>query len=175
MTLCAVDSTAARVALHRSARSRGYKLSREGTDPRSLWKGVCADLVRCVSSSSYLNVAPASPFIVPMGRARVIFVVKKVKWGKDKREKQKRWPRVRPSSSLSGVSSLPYSVETSWTSSFWHLHPLVQCAATMPCPVCFCAVEDGRCVRSDLRREGVRWYSCHYPHRCRGMDVVVVE
>jgi hypothetical protein len=33
-------STAARVALHRSARSRGYKLSREGTDTRSL-RGIC--------------------------------------------------------------------------------------------------------------------------------------
>jgi hypothetical protein len=76
MTLRPVDSTVARVALHQSVRSRGYKLSREGTDPRSLWKGVCVDLVRCVSSSSRLNVAPASPFIVPMGRARVTFVVK---------------------------------------------------------------------------------------------------
>jgi hypothetical protein len=36
MALRLVDSTAARVALHRSARSRGYKLSREGMDPRSL-------------------------------------------------------------------------------------------------------------------------------------------
>jgi hypothetical protein len=36
MALRLADSTAARVTLHRSARSRGYKLSREGTDPRSL-------------------------------------------------------------------------------------------------------------------------------------------
>jgi hypothetical protein len=36
MTLHPADSTTAHVALHRSARSRGYKLSREGTDPRSL-------------------------------------------------------------------------------------------------------------------------------------------
>jgi hypothetical protein len=36
MSLRPVDLAAARVALHRSARSRGYKLSREGTDPKSL-------------------------------------------------------------------------------------------------------------------------------------------
>jgi hypothetical protein len=36
MTLRLVNSTDARVALHRNARSMGYKLSREGTDPRSL-------------------------------------------------------------------------------------------------------------------------------------------
>jgi hypothetical protein len=35
-----VDSATACVALHRSARSRGYKLSREGTDPRPL-RGIC--------------------------------------------------------------------------------------------------------------------------------------
>jgi hypothetical protein len=40
MTLRLVDSTVARVTLHQSARSRGYKLSREGMDPRSLWRGV---------------------------------------------------------------------------------------------------------------------------------------
>jgi hypothetical protein len=34
-----VGFAAARVALHRSARSRGYKLSREGADPRSLLRG----------------------------------------------------------------------------------------------------------------------------------------
>jgi hypothetical protein len=43
MALRRVGSTAARVVLHRSARSRGYKLSRERTDPRSLLRGdVCA-------------------------------------------------------------------------------------------------------------------------------------
>jgi hypothetical protein len=41
MSLCPVDSAAARVALHRSACSRGYKRSREGADPKSLWWGVC--------------------------------------------------------------------------------------------------------------------------------------
>jgi hypothetical protein len=37
MSLRLVDFAAARVALHRSAHSRGYKLSREGMDPKSLW------------------------------------------------------------------------------------------------------------------------------------------
>jgi hypothetical protein len=41
-----VDSTVARVVLHRSARSKGYKLSREGVDPRSLLRGdVCVLLL----------------------------------------------------------------------------------------------------------------------------------
>jgi hypothetical protein len=35
-------------------------------------------------------VAHASPFIVFNGRARVTFMVKKVKWRKDEREKQKK-------------------------------------------------------------------------------------
>jgi hypothetical protein len=34
--LCPVGSTAARVALHRSACNWDYKLSREGADPKSL-------------------------------------------------------------------------------------------------------------------------------------------
>jgi hypothetical protein len=42
-------------------------------------------------------------------------------------------------------------------------------------PVCFYAVEDGWYVHPDLRREEGKWYSCHYPRRCRGMNVVVVE
>jgi hypothetical protein len=73
MTLRPMDSAATRVALHRSARSRGYKLLREGTDPRSLLRGdVCVVvLARCVCGccvgGSSLDVAPASPFIVPKG------------------------------------------------------------------------------------------------------------
>jgi hypothetical protein len=39
MALRPVGFAAARVALHRSARSRGYKVSREGTDPKSLVRG----------------------------------------------------------------------------------------------------------------------------------------
>jgi hypothetical protein len=58
---------------------------------------------------------------------------------------------------------------------FWPLHLLVLRAVAMPCHVRLCAVEDGRHGRSDLRREGVRWYSDRYPRRCRGMDVIVVE
>jgi hypothetical protein len=81
ISLHSVDSAAARVALHRSARSRGYKLSREGADPKSLWWCVCVCLsawsVRCVSIRVPLDVAPASPFIVPKGRAQVTFVVKR--------------------------------------------------------------------------------------------------
>jgi hypothetical protein len=65
---------------------------------------VCVPLFSCLS-------APASPFIVSKERARVTFMVKNMKWVKDESEKQKRWPRVWPSSSLSGGSSFPYSVE----------------------------------------------------------------
>jgi transcriptional regulator NrdR family protein len=76
MTLRPVNFTAARVALHQSARSRGYKLSREGTNPRSLQRRrVC-----CLSEVCFLvfhDVAHASPFIVYKDRARVTFVVKR--------------------------------------------------------------------------------------------------
>jgi hypothetical protein len=67
MILHPVGSTAARVALHRSAHSRGYKLSREGADPRSL-QGRCVYVVLARSIfHPPLVVAPASPFIVPKG------------------------------------------------------------------------------------------------------------
>jgi hypothetical protein len=87
MSLCPVDSTAARVVLHRSARSRGYKLLRERSDPKSLWwcMSLRSWLVRCVleqesvSIGVPLDVASASPFIVSKRRARVTFMVKKVK------------------------------------------------------------------------------------------------
>jgi hypothetical protein len=83
MALRLVDFAAARVALHRSARSRGYKLSKEGVNPRSLLRGVlCVDvLARCVCCffvfSSPLDVAPTSPFIVSNKRARILFMVKR--------------------------------------------------------------------------------------------------
>jgi hypothetical protein len=64
MDLCPMDSTASRVASHWSARSRGYKLSRERADPRSL-QGRCVCVCRHESS---LDVTPASPFIVSKGR-----------------------------------------------------------------------------------------------------------
>jgi hypothetical protein len=76
MSLRPVGVAAARIALHRSARSRGYKLSREEADLRSL--GRCVFLGNKVTQSiSLLDVAPTSPFIVPKGRARVTFVVKR--------------------------------------------------------------------------------------------------
>jgi hypothetical protein len=80
MSLRPVDVAAARVALHRSARGRGYNRSREGADPRSLWW--CVSLSACAVSCALflailLDVALASPFIVPKGRAWVIFVVKR--------------------------------------------------------------------------------------------------
>jgi hypothetical protein len=45
MSLRPVDVAAARVALHRSAHSRSYKLSRKEADPKSLWW--CASLSVC--------------------------------------------------------------------------------------------------------------------------------
>jgi hypothetical protein len=56
---------------------------------------------------------------------------------------------VWPSSSLSGMSSLPYSAETQWASSFWPLRPLVQRAVATLRPMCFCTIEDGWCVCPD--------------------------
>jgi hypothetical protein len=123
-----------------------------------LFSGVCVCLSECVLL--ILDVAPASPTTsTPTGRrgqARVTFVVKKVKWGKDKTEKQKRWPRVRPSFSLSGVSNFPCSAEILWVLRFWPLHLLVQYVVAMLRPMCLCAVEDGLCVCPNLHREGVR-------------------
>jgi hypothetical protein len=82
MALHPVIFAAARFALHRSARSKGYKLSREGADPRSpLRGGVCVDVVVLIEVKSIrlpaLNVAPASPFIAFKERAQVTFVVKR--------------------------------------------------------------------------------------------------
>jgi hypothetical protein len=70
MSLCPVDSATARVALHQSARNRGYKLSREGADPKFLWWCVC--VLECLVSEVCFNQAPldvalVSPFIVPKG------------------------------------------------------------------------------------------------------------
>jgi hypothetical protein len=41
-----VSLAVARIALHRSARSKGYKLSREGADPRSSSEGGGCVVVR---------------------------------------------------------------------------------------------------------------------------------
>jgi hypothetical protein len=91
-----VGLAAAHVALYQSARSRGYKLSREGADPRSLLGDGCVRvdvLARCVYVLSFamysiqvdclyvlsltLDVAPASSFIASKERARVTFMVKR--------------------------------------------------------------------------------------------------
>jgi hypothetical protein len=89
-----------------------------------------------------------------------------MKWGKDEREKPKKWLRVRPSSSLSGGSSFPYGAEMQQALIFWPLHPPVQHVVVMLRFVRVCAVEDGRDGRygpSDSYRERIRWYSYRYP------------
>jgi hypothetical protein len=79
---------AARVALHRNARSRGYKLFERGSRSQVSFMGVCVcvcvvsfDLSCSVEVNSIhlipLGVAPASPFIVSKERARVTFAVKR--------------------------------------------------------------------------------------------------
>jgi hypothetical protein len=75
MTLRPVDFAIARVALHRSACNRGYKLSKKGTYLMSLWgrRVLCVVFARSLSH----DVALAFPFIVSMGRARVTFMVKR--------------------------------------------------------------------------------------------------
>jgi hypothetical protein len=60
-----VDSAAARIALHRSACSRGYKLSREGADPSlvvflSVESVRCDSIEVCFNLPQPLDVAPAS-------------------------------------------------------------------------------------------------------------------
>jgi hypothetical protein len=65
---------------------------RENGSQVSLVECVCVDLARCVLP--VLDVAPVSPFIAPKERTQATFMVKKVKWGKYEREKQKRWPWV---------------------------------------------------------------------------------
>jgi hypothetical protein len=77
-----VNSAAAHVALHWSAHSRGYKLLREGVDLRSLLRGdMCVVvLARCaflVFVLVVLRCGPYLPFIVPKGRARVTYVIKR--------------------------------------------------------------------------------------------------
>jgi hypothetical protein len=69
----------------------------------------------------------------------------------------------------------PCSMETYWALIFWPPHPLARRVVAMPCPMRLCAVQDERRGCLDLRRKGVRWYSDCYPHRCRGMDVIMVK
>jgi hypothetical protein len=83
MALRPVDSAAARVALHQSARSRGYKLSREETDPRSLLRGdVCVVLAWSVSVifvSVVLRCGPCLPFYSFQGEGSGYILGKTVK------------------------------------------------------------------------------------------------
>jgi hypothetical protein len=67
------------------------------------------------------------------------------------------------------------SVEMQQALIFWPLRLLVLHAVAMLCPMSLSAIEDGQYGCPNLRREGVRWYSGRYPHRFRGMDVIVVK
>jgi hypothetical protein len=96
MTLRPVDSAAAHVVLHRSARSRGYKLSREWEYLKSLWWRACfwvMDQWGVTQSKSVLfGVPPRSgpylSFYSSQGEGSGYSRGKKVKQGKE-REKQK--------------------------------------------------------------------------------------
>jgi hypothetical protein len=68
-----------------------------------------------------------------------------------------------------------YSVEMQQALIFWPLCLLVLRAVAMLCPMCLCAIEDGRHGCPKLCREGVRCYGGRYPRYCRGMDVIMVE
>jgi hypothetical protein len=82
MALSLVGIATVRVTLHRGARSRGYKLSREGAGPKSLgWWWWCAVSIAVDSSCCCLiilplRLLPASPFITSKGRSQVTFAVK---------------------------------------------------------------------------------------------------
>jgi hypothetical protein len=69
----------------------------------------------------------------------------------------------------------PCSAEMQQALIFWPLRLLVLRAIAMLYPMRLYAIEDGRHGRPDFCREGVRWYSGRYPHRYRGMDVIVVD
>jgi hypothetical protein len=76
-----VGLATARVALHRGAHSRGYKLSRERRSQVSCeWWWWCVVSIEvgssCCGLITPLDVAPASHFIASKGRSRVTFVVK---------------------------------------------------------------------------------------------------
>jgi hypothetical protein len=162
------------VALHRSARSRGYKLSREGAGPKSLewwwwFDSGCYSIRFCPPCSS-----PCPPFIASKGRAWVTFAVKGVKTGKRK-EKGKKGGlgSGRPSSYPVGTVSLQCEVvrgvdllASAFTGASCQGHALT-CMS-----LCH---EGGRCMRRDFCGEGVRWHNCHHPNCCGGMDVIVVE
>jgi hypothetical protein len=117
----------------------------------------------------------ASPFIVSKERAQVTFMVKKMKLRKDEREKQKKVALGVAVFLLIQWEQFPLYHKDQQALTFWPLRPLVLHDVATLRPVCLCAIEDGRYGCPDLRREGVMWYSCRYPRRCRGMDIIVVE
>jgi hypothetical protein len=67
------------------------------------------------------------------------------------------------------------SIEMQQVLIFCPLCLLVLRAVAMLRPVCLYAVEAERHGCLDSWRKGVRWYSGCYPHRCRGIDVIMVE
>jgi hypothetical protein len=91
MSLRPMDITAARIALHQSARSRGYKLSRGGADSKSLWWCVSLSTcsVNCVSIRVLPRCGPCLPFYSSQGEGSGYNYGKKVKEKKTK-EKDKR-------------------------------------------------------------------------------------
>jgi hypothetical protein len=90
MSLRQVDVAAAHVALHQSARSRGYKNSRGGADPKSLWwcVSLSACPVSCVSFRGPPRCGPCLPFYSSQGEGSGYNCGKKVK-GKKMKEKNK--------------------------------------------------------------------------------------
>jgi hypothetical protein len=88
MSLRPVDVATARVALHQSARSRDYKLSREGADPKSLWW--CVSLSACSTSCVSIGVpprcGPCLPFYSTQGEGSGYNYGEKGGRGKDERE-----------------------------------------------------------------------------------------
>jgi hypothetical protein len=90
MSLCLVGVSTARVALHQSARSRGYKLSTEGADPKSLWW--CVSLSACSVSCLFWGpprCGPYLPFYRSQGEGSGYKCGEKVK-GEKMKEKNKK-------------------------------------------------------------------------------------
>jgi len=86
MSLCLVGVVAAHVPLHQSAHSRGYKLSREGADPKSLWwcLSLTACSVRCCLLVGPPRCGPCLPFYSSQGEGL----------GYNFSKKEKRWKRM---------------------------------------------------------------------------------
>jgi hypothetical protein len=128
-------------------------------------------IARSLVFSISLDVAPASPFIASKWRARVTFVVK----GKNERERQKKGGLERGRPPPYPVGAVPF-----YRGDMWGIDLLASPSVGATCHghALTCMPlwhEGGRCVRPSFHGEGVRWHSCHHPHCCRGMDIVVVE